>query len=54
MRSLLPPLFAAGVVMLGSATAQEIDWQKIDAAFGESLPSPATCIDTAFRAPIFR
>ena len=33
MRSLLPPLFAAGVVMLGSATAQEIDWQKIDAAF---------------------
>ena len=34
MRSLLPPLFAAGVVMLGSATAQEIDWQKIDAAFG--------------------
>ena len=34
MRSLLPPLFAAGVVMLGSATAQEIDWQKIDAAIG--------------------
>ena len=34
MRSLLPPLFAAGVVILGSATAQEIDWQKIDTAIG--------------------
>jgi hypothetical protein len=27
-------LFAIGVAISGSATAQEIDWQKVDAAFG--------------------
>jgi Domain of Unknown Function (DUF1259) len=34
MRILLPPLFAIAVAISGSATAQEIDWQKVDAAFG--------------------
>ena len=34
MRSLLPLLFALGVVISGSAAAQEIDWQKVDTALG--------------------
>jgi Domain of Unknown Function (DUF1259) len=34
MRSLLPLLLAVGVVVSGSAAAQEIDWQKVDAALG--------------------
>jgi len=34
MRSLLPLLFAVGVVISGSAAAQEIDWQKVDTALG--------------------
>ncbi|HSV25552.1 MAG TPA: DUF1259 domain-containing protein, partial [Xanthobacteraceae bacterium] len=34
MRSLLPPLLAVGVVISGSVSAQEIDWQKVDAALG--------------------
>lgn len=34
MRSLLSPLFAVSVAMAGPATAQEIDWLKVDAALG--------------------
>src|SRR5262245_6354240 len=34
MRILIPPLFTIAVAISGSATAQEIDWQKVDAVFG--------------------
>jgi len=33
MRAVIPLLFV-GAIVSGSATAQEIDWQKVDAAFG--------------------
>ena len=34
MRALLPLLTAGTVLVSASASAQEIDWQKVDAAFG--------------------
>jgi len=34
MRLLIPLLFAATVLTGAAATAQEIDWEKVDAAFG--------------------
>jgi Domain of Unknown Function (DUF1259) len=33
MRAVIPLLFV-GAIISGSATAQEVDWQKVDAAFG--------------------
>ena len=38
----------------GGASAQEIDWKKVDEALGAPPPCPATFIATAFRAPTCR
>jgi hypothetical protein len=54
MRLVAACLFSGAILISATAAgAQEIDWQKVDNAFGRKAAScPARCIGTAFRAPI--
>ena len=48
-------LLVIGSAVLASTTiahAQEVDWQKVDEAFGRKPRCPATFTATAFHAPI--
>ena len=53
MRVLLPLLTAGTVFVSASASAQQIDWQQVDAVFGRKPTVSDDVHRYVFRAPIF-